>query len=163
MLKYHSYNIVFQEVPNEVTLAINITNCPNRCKGCHSAFLQKDIGGELNEDTMDVLLKKYAKAITCVCFMGGDADPDEVERLSLYVKKVSRNSYKTAWYSGKSKFPLSCSVKSFDFLKLGPYMEQYGGLDSPNTNQRFYFIDKGILIDETCLFRKKEVVAAEAV
>ena len=29
MLKYANYDIVFQEVPDEVTLAINISNCPN--------------------------------------------------------------------------------------------------------------------------------------
>ena len=28
MLKYANFDIVFQEVPDEVTLAINISNCP---------------------------------------------------------------------------------------------------------------------------------------
>ena len=36
MLKYAGYDIVFQEIPDEVTLAISLTNCPNRCPGCHS-------------------------------------------------------------------------------------------------------------------------------
>ena len=40
MLKYYNYDIVFQEYPDEVTLAINLTMCPNRCVGCHSAYLR---------------------------------------------------------------------------------------------------------------------------
>ncbi len=163
MLKFHSYNIVFQEVPSEVTLALNLTNCPNRCKGCHSSFLQEDIGELLNKGVLDSLIKKYGKAITCICFMGGDADPVEVERLSLYMKTIGGGKYKTAWYSGKAKFPESISLESFDYLKLGPYMEKYGGLDSPETNQHFYRIEEGKRIDETFLFHKKEVVTAEAV
>ena len=38
MLKYANFDIVFQEVPDEVTLAINISNCPNQCVGCHSKY-----------------------------------------------------------------------------------------------------------------------------
>ena len=37
MLKYVNHDIVFQEFPDEVTLAINLSCCPNGCTGCHSA------------------------------------------------------------------------------------------------------------------------------
>ena len=30
MVRYHNFDIVFAEIPCETTLAINITNCPNR-------------------------------------------------------------------------------------------------------------------------------------
>ena len=30
-----------------------------------------------------------------------------------------------------------------DYLKLGPYDERLGGLDSPTTNQRFYRVERG--------------------
>ncbi len=155
MLRYHSYNIVFQEVPNEVTLAINLSNCPNGCKGCHSPYLQKNIGEELNEQTIDLLLEKYGDAITCVCFMGGDADPRMVEQLALHVRKTIKYKLKTAWYSGKSEFSKLCSINSFDYLKLGPYVESLGGLDVSTTNQRFYRNENGQLIDETYRFQKK--------
>ena len=29
MVRYHNFDIVFAEIPDETTLAINITNCPN--------------------------------------------------------------------------------------------------------------------------------------
>ena len=44
MLKYANFDIVFQEVPEEVTLAINISNCPNQCPGCHSKYLWENKG-----------------------------------------------------------------------------------------------------------------------
>ena len=40
MLKYAGYDIVFQEIPDEVTLALNLSGCPNGCPGCHSPHLQ---------------------------------------------------------------------------------------------------------------------------
>lgn len=156
MLRFLSYNIVFQEVPGEVSLAINISNCPNGCKGCHSPYLQEDKGDILNEGLIDSLLVKYGSAVTCICFMGGDADPQTVERLSLYIRKSSDSQLKTAWYSGKTRLQENCSIASFDYIKLGPYIESLGGLDSPDTNQRFYRVENGELMDESWIFQKKK-------
>ena len=63
MLRYTDYDIVFQEIPDEVTLAINISNCPNRCKGCHSAYLMEDVGDLLTEESLSALLQKYGDII----------------------------------------------------------------------------------------------------
>lgn len=141
MLRYHSYNIVFKEVPGEVTLAIAISNCPHRCDGCHSPYLQADEGRELNEAVVKVLLDRYGEAITCVCFLGGDADPEMVQRLAVVVRMHSGYKLKTAWYSGKIAVPECVSIINFDYIKLGPYVKRLGGLDSPHTNQRFYKVD----------------------
>ena len=156
MLRYHSYNIVFQEVPGELTLAINISNCPNGCKGCHSPHLQENSGEELSENALCMMLTTYKSAITCVCFMGGDAEPDNVEKLALYVQKITEGTVKTAWYSGKSSFPKNCSTDSFNYIKLGSYIPEMGGLNQPTTNQRFYRVQNGLLVDETKQFWKKE-------
>ncbi len=72
MLKYYNYDIVFQEVPDEVSLAINITNCPVKCRACHSPHLCENIGGELNSKVLSGMVSKYNDDITCVCLMGGD-------------------------------------------------------------------------------------------
>ncbi|MBP1663288.1 MAG: anaerobic ribonucleoside-triphosphate reductase activating protein [Bacteroidetes bacterium] len=157
MLRYHNYNIVFQEVPGEITLAINLTNCPNGCKGCHSSYLQENTGKILNENVIEILLKKYGDAITCICFMGGDSDSQTVEKLSLYVRNYSGFRLKTAWYSGRAELPESCSLDNFNFIKLGPYVENLGGLASPTTNQHFYRIENSNLIDETHHFQRKNI------
>ena len=66
MLKYVNTGIVFQEIPNEVTLAINISNCPCHCPGCHSHYLWEDIGLPLNADAIDAFADQYGKDITCI-------------------------------------------------------------------------------------------------
>ena len=67
MLKYVNTDIVFQEIPDEVTLAINISNCPRRCPGCHSKYLWDDIGEPLTMHAIDGFVKRYGRDITCIC------------------------------------------------------------------------------------------------
>lgn len=154
MLRYVDYDIVFQEVPGEVTLTINISNCPNRCRGCHSPHLMEDIGEPLTEDTLSVLLEKYGKAVTCVCFMGGDADSAGIERLAVFLHRQTVNPVKVAWYSGKRTLPEEIEIRNFEYIKLGPYIQERGGLQSPETNQRFYRISEGRMEDITDRFWK---------
>lgn len=156
MLKYADYDIVFQEIPDEVTLAINISNCPNHCVGCHSAYLMKDVGEVLDGKALDALLAKYGRNITCVCFMGGDADPEGVAYLAGYLKTVKQRNLKVGWYSGKNQLPPEpFSLKDFDYVKIGRYMEEFGPLKSKTTNQRLYKITDGELEDITERFWKK--------
>lgn len=156
MLKYADFDIVFQEVPGEVTLAISISGCPNRCAGCHSEWLWEDVGESLNEQSISKLLDRYGSAVTCVCFMGGDAAPDEILHLARCVKQKNR-TFKLAWYSGREALPADFEIDSFDFIKLGPYLEQRGALNCAQTNQRFYIIDGGKMIDRTNLFFKNVI------
>lgn len=153
MLRFINYDIVFQEVPGEVTLAINLSNCPNRCKGCHSPHLRENKGEVLDEERLTALLDKYGNAITCVCFMGGDSSPHEVAYLSTFLRRNYR--IKTAWYSGKTHLPEECPPTHFDYIKLGPYIERLGGLNSTSTNQRFYRIENKRMVDMTSFFQKQ--------
>jgi anaerobic ribonucleoside-triphosphate reductase activating protein len=95
------------------------------------------------------LLEKYGNAVTCVCFMGGDSNPNEIERLSVFLREKTNNCIKTAWYSGKQQLPAHCSLQHFDYIKLGPYIEQLGGLNRTTTNQRFYRIENAAMVDIT--------------
>ena len=90
---------------------------------------------------MDGLLARYGSMITCVAFMGGDAEPEEVARWAKSIHGVESQesrakSLKTAWYSGRNNMPKD--EKAFDYVKLGPYIESLGGLKSEKTNQRLY-------------------------
>ena len=139
MLKCYSYDIVCQEIPDEISLAVNISCCPNRCPGCHSPWLWSDEGEIMDEEMLSNLIGKYSAALTCFCFMGGDAEPFEVMRLAKWIK--SRWPHiKTAWYSGKERLPEGFEITSMDYIKLGPYIEALGGLKSPETNQALYRI-----------------------
>lgn len=177
-MKYYNSDIVFQEIPDETTLAINICGCPNRCEGCHSKWLWKDEGMPLYEEGaeedarfqgMDAVVGKYARNISCVCFMGGDQSPETVEKMAVRVRSLWPG-IKTGWYSGrpapkdvvkeddeegglpKDESPTKTlfdsvqaavpeiDIRNFDFIKLGPYIAELGGLRSPATNQRIYRI-----------------------
>ncbi len=138
-LKIYSYDIVCQEVPDEISLALNISGCPNHCEGCHSPWLWGDEGERMTEELLEGLISKYGRAITCVCFMGGDAAPEEIENAAKFIK-AEFPGLKTAWYSGKAVLPEGVDIKALDFLKLGPYIEALGGLKSPTTNQALYKI-----------------------
>ena len=69
--------------------------------------------------------------------MGGDANPIEIVGLAKYVK-LFYTGLKVAWYSGKQELPKHFNLEPFDFIKIGPYIEELGPLTSPTTNQRFY-------------------------
>lgn len=139
MLKCYSYDIVCQEIPDEITLAVNISCCPNRCPGCHSPWLWEDAGEVMDEQMLEALIGRYASAVTCFCFMGGDADPFEVERLARWIRSAFPH-LRTAWYSGKENLPEGFDISVMDFVKTGPYMADRGGLKSPETNQALYRI-----------------------
>ena len=137
MLKYVNTDIVFQEIPDEVTLAINISNCPCRCPGCHSHYLWNDIGVILDNRAVDAFVKKYDHCITCIAFMGGDAEPESVNLLARYVHQ-SHPWLKVAWYSGRLRIPSVVCRTDFDYIKVGPYIRHLGPLTQPTTNQRLY-------------------------
>ena len=156
MLKYANHDVVFQEIPDQVTLAINISNCPNHCPGCHSPYLWDDVGKELNAMELEKLIAKYKDCITCVCFMGGDAAPKEVANLAGYIKKAHRE-LATGWYSGKNEFPKDVNDSCFDYIKLGRYDAQCGPLSSPTTNQRMMQrLADGRVKDITEFFQKQK-------
>ena len=122
MLKYAGYDIVFQEIPDEVTLAISLTNCPNRCPGCHSPQLRDDTGEPLTEEVLEALLEKYRGAVTCVCLMGGDGDPAGIKRIARFLHTQRTTPVKVGWYSGRSELPEGFSTEGIEYLKLGPYI-----------------------------------------
>lgn len=135
MIKYLETLITFAEIPDEITLCINITNCPCNCNGCHSSYLSKDIGEELNNDVLDKLISDNS-GISCIAFMGGDSSPKEINDLAKYVK--DKYPISVAWYSGKQELSKDINLDNFDYIKLGPYIKELGPLTSKTTNQRLY-------------------------
>lgn len=156
-MKYVDTKVVFREVPDEITLAINISNCPVHCPGCHSSYLAQDIGEPLTEESLASLIKGNT-GITCVSFMGGDAEPALVGKYSRWIK-ANYPGLKTSWYSGRDLEHAKGNLDTLDYIKVGPYIDEFGPLDNPNTNQRFYAIShengESRLCDRTSDFRKK--------
>lgn len=136
-MKVYNSEIVFREFPDEITLALNISNCPCFCKGCHSQYLAENKGDEITEEWMRGILSRGA-LLTCVGIMGGDAYPHDVVRWAKWIKE--NTPLKVGWYSGRDSLNevVAMNLKFFDYIKIGHYDEQFGGLDSPTTNQKFY-------------------------
>jgi anaerobic ribonucleoside-triphosphate reductase activating protein len=132
MLKYVETEVTFSEIPEEISLCINISNCPIRCPDCHSKHLWEDIGTPLDNEAINTLITSN-KGITCVVLMGGDSSPAEVSKLSKYIKQTF--NLKVGWYSGRSYLTAGIDIKNFDYIKLGPYDESKGPLTSKTTNQ----------------------------
>ena len=155
MLKYVNTDVVFQEIPDEVTLAINISNCPCHCPGCHSRYLWEDVGMPLDTCALDDFISQYGSDITCIAFMGGDSDPKGVNMLAQYIHE-EYPMYKVAWYSGRLRIPSMVCKTDFDYIKIGPYIRHLGPLNKPTTNQRMYHqTDNGTFEDITERFWKK--------
>lgn len=162
MLKYVDTLVTFSEVPDEISLCINISNCQCHCKNCHSPYLAEDIGEELNSHSLKELINNN-KGITCISFMGGDSNPSDIDALAQWVK--INYPLKVAWYSGRQELSKEIDLKNFNFIKLGPYIEELGPLTSKTTNQKFYKVeDVGYkdgsiryeLIDMTYKFHRNE-------
>ena len=133
MVKYLNYAITFSEVPDEISLCFNITNCCFNCDGCHSPYLQKDIGTDLNKDIQKIF-NLYKDQFTCVCFLGEGNDKKGLQKLIDY---AHNNNYKTCLYSGRDEISFN-DYNNLDYYKKGSYKKELGGLNNKNTNQKMY-------------------------
>lgn len=152
-LKYLGTSIVLQEVPDEITLAINISGCPHRCEGCHSRYLWDYVGDYISDD-LPLIINKYKDYITCVCFMGGDQNLNELFELANIVHLYG---LKCCLYSGDDDLQIS-KVNYFDYVKIGSYRQELGGLSSTQTNQKMYKKNiQGFFEDITYRFQRKRI------
>ena len=143
MIKYipSLTDTVIEEIPDRVTLAVEITNCRGNCPGCHSPFLRNDIGEELTPAAIDKLLEDNF-GINCFLFLGEGADNAALLALAKHVKNAFP-AVETAVYSGRDAVE-DVFYEVFDYVKTGPYVEARGPLNNPGTNQRLYYHRKDI-------------------
>ena len=143
MIRYAETRVTFEEVPDEITLCVNLTGCPYSCPGCHSPWMRDRNAGEpLTLDTIDRMIHN-TPGVSCIVFMGGDSEPEDVLAKSKFVHD-NFNTVKTCWYSGSVAPPAAgsdgsaLSYDSLDYLKIGPWIKERGPLGSPDGNQRMY-------------------------
>lgn len=141
-LKYSEYFVVFSEFPDEITLAINITNCPHKCDGCHSPWLQENKGKELTTDVLDEIISITNNNITCIGFMGGDSGVLELNKLAKYIKEKYNGEIKTGWYSGNDELDENIDLSYFDYVKIGRFDKIRGPLNRSTTNQILYKVEE---------------------
>lgn len=136
--------IVLQEVPSEISLLFTITGCRLNCLGCHSPEIQNaKFGTPLSSEIFTQWIDKYQALISCVVFFGGEW---QSKRLIELLKISQGYKLKTCLYTGKDKVNQAI-MTHLDYLKLGPWVESLGGLDSSNTNQRMFNVKTGELLN----------------
>lgn len=140
MLKYLETLVTFTEVPDEISLCFNITNCPCNCKGCFEPWLAEDTGEPLTIAAIKEVLSTKV-GITCICFMGGDNDYAALYKLCNECR-MFLPQYKLAMYSGRQIFRTDLS-SVLDYYKIGPYIPERGPMNKETTNQIFYKKENG--------------------
>ena len=151
MLKYvpSLTDIVMEEIPRRVSLALEISNCQGCCIGCHSPFLKEDIGEELTTEVIDALIAENF-GVNCVLLLGEGNDPDAVRNIASHIRRA-HPGIATAIYSGRNSVE-DDYFELFDYVKTGPDIAEYGPLDKPTTNQRLYYHGEDIT---STFWRKK--------
>ncbi|MDO6737223.1 anaerobic ribonucleoside-triphosphate reductase activating protein [Wenyingzhuangia sp. 2_MG-2023] len=141
---FFSFDVVFKEVPGEVSLCFSICGCPLQCKGCHSPYLfKKENGKFLDDDFYQKTLIDYQKYATCVLFMGGEWEKQE---LLSKLKIAKMLNYKTCLYSGLEDID-SEILAHLDWVKTGAWKDKLGGLDKKTTNQIFKNVKTGEVLN----------------
>ncbi len=133
--------ITTQDVLDEIALAISLSGCPLRCKNCHNAFTWNPrFGVLLTDELLEELIAKN-KYISCVLFYGGEW---QLERLLELISIVKKHGLSVCLYTGLMLEEIKLSKKELlsvlDYIKVGRYIEEKGGLNKKGTNQRFYRI-----------------------
>lgn len=138
MIKFvpRTNNVVLEEIPDRVTLAVEISNCQGSCVGCHSPFLKEDIGEELTPEAVDSLIAANF-GVNCFLLLGEGRDPDAVLAIAAHLRS-HHPSLETAIYSGRTEVEPEL-FDAFDYVKVGPYIPAYGPLNKETTNQRLYY------------------------
>lgn len=139
-----SPQVVFQEVPDEVSLAFTISGCPLRCEGCHSYDTWDAAKGDaLSIERFIGFLALYEDMITCVLFFGGEWHS---EHLVALLKIAQSRGLKTCLYTGSDRVTKRIS-EHLTFLKTGCWQPALGGLASSTTNQRFIHVQSNQLLN----------------
>lgn len=74
VLTYNQCAVQLQEVPDEISLSFYICNCPHKCLGCSSPWLQ-EVGDKKLLSNLEFEINKV-QDISCITFMGGDLCQD---------------------------------------------------------------------------------------
>ncbi len=140
-------SVVLEEIPDRVSLAVDISNCRGNCTGCHSPFLKDDIGEELTPAVIDALVGENW-GVNCFLFLGEGQDLPALLSLAAHVRSLGLEA---ALYSGREEVEAEL-WQAFDYLKVGPYRPECGPLNNPATNQRLYRMADGTPEDITFRF-----------
>lgn len=142
--------VSFREHPHYLNLTLFIDGCPRACKGCSWKGVKKD-SHVFDCASFSELLSNYLNKVECVVFLGGDWLGT---KLLPFLDIVHSQGFVSCLYSGADSLSeLNFQVlKNLDWVKIGSWKEEFGPLTSPTTNQRFYKLENGKVVNEIKLY-----------
>lgn len=160
-LKYYDIATTFSEVPDEITLAVNISDCPGGCSECSEPWLREYVGTLLTNEEIDKLISEN-EDITCFALMGGDSNHEDCLRVIKYIHENYKD-IKVCMYSGREYFDLSIA-NEVDYYKIGRWIMPKGEVSKwhltnngvikfPWSNQLMFKRIDNHLINITYMFR----------
>lgn len=175
MLKFYDYAVTFAEFPDEISLSINISNCPGNCGhvdengkfilDCSEPWLLGDVGEELTESKIDELIAIHPDC-TVFGLMGGDSDHNDVVRISNYIHTKYPNM-KVGMYSGREFMNMKL-LECLDLYKIGRWIMPEGPVEDwhktncgvlqfPWSNQLLFEKVGNLWYNVTYKFRKEKI------
>lgn len=132
-MKSISEQIVFQEVPDEVSLSFLISWCPLKCEWCYSKEWYDVDWEELTVELLREKLNKYWELITCVLFLWWEW---QEKKLLELLDEVKSFWLKTCLYTWRL-FVKEEMMTRLDYIKTWPWISSLWWLNSKTTNQKF--------------------------
>jgi len=166
MLRYLGKpSVTFAEFPDEVSLCLNISNCPGTCMHCSEPELRQDVGISITEEVIDSLIETHP-GITLFGFLGGDADHASILKFTKYIH-AGHPELKVGFYSGCNFLNLKLA-KELDYYKIGEFRMFEGEVETwkdqtagpiclPTSNQIMFKREDDHLVNITDKFRKVKV------
>ena len=154
VLKYPVVNtdITFNELPDKLAYAIELGACRQHCVGCHSPELQKeDVSLTPLLDILEGAKDAIDAGANAIVVMGGTNNKHITDESLIALLCDLSFIAPTGLYSGsddEERDKMIAVEGHCTWLKTGPYVESLGGLESPRTNQRFYYIAQSYRLDK---------------
>lgn len=141
MLYYTSTAVTFREVPDQISRCFSISECGNHCEGCHSPELQGKQGEPLTREVIESLVEDDAlSGVNTYVFLGEGNDREALRELLEFSRECGMM---TCLYTGSDDISrFEDLIPLLNYIKVGHYDSELGGLDKETTNQRFYIIEK---------------------
>ena len=137
--------VTMSELPGEVAVFFEVGNCTVGCPGCHSPHLSKEIFPKPLwthfSEIAEYALNEKKRGATAIVVMGGTSNGLKDGALWLLLGLLSRilpvGLYCGDIELGSPKAQVMMGTWSqLTWLKLGAYMEDRGGMNKSNSNQR---------------------------
>lgn len=154
VLKYPVVNtgITFNELPDKMAYALELGACKQHCVGCHSPELQnEDVDLTSLLDILEEAQDAVDAGANAIVVMGGTNNKHITHESLIALLRDLAFIAPTGLYSGsddEEQDKMLAVEGQCTWLKTGPYVDALGGLESPRTNQRFYYISQSYNLDK---------------